>query len=126
MSLGDLTRIDRNQQQGSQGLPQLLPATQPQQSLFQQNQQCDLLRALHTLLNTNYPDLRQAVIAFLNSDEGLRLIAQSLGVDKTLVDVLEDKDVPPDTKRLILRKYIQRAGQSRQDWLGDLVRKGVQ
>jgi hypothetical protein len=124
MSLGDLTRIDRNQQQ--QGLPQLLPTTQPQQSLLQQPQQCDLLRALYTLLNTNYPDLRQAVIAFLNSDEGLRLIAQALGVDKTLVDVLEDKDVPPDTKRLILRKYIQRAGQSRQDWLGDLVRKGVQ
>jgi hypothetical protein len=124
MSLGDLTRIDRNQQQ--QGLPPLLPTTQPQQSLLQQYQQCDLLRALYTLLNTNYPDLRQAVIAFLNSDEGLRLIAQSLGVDKTLVDVLEDKDVPPDTKRLILRKYIQRAGQSRQDWLGDLVRKGVQ
>lgn len=121
MSLGDLTRIDRNQQQ--QGLPQPLPITQPQQSLLQQ---CDLLRALYTLLNTNYPDLRQAVIAFINSDEGLRLIAQSLGVDKTLVDVLEDKDVPPDTKRLILRKYIQRAGQSRQDWLGDLVRKGVQ
>jgi len=124
MSLGDLTRIDRDQQQ--QGLPQLLPTTQPQQSLLQQPQQCDLLRALHTLLSTNYPDLRQAVIAFLNSDEGLRLIAQALGVDKTLVDVLEDKDVPPDTKRLILRKYIQRAGQSRQDWLGDLVRKGVQ
>jgi phage-related baseplate assembly protein len=124
MSLGNLVRIDRDQQQ--QGLPPLLPTTQPQQSLLQQSQQCDLLRALYTLLNTNYPDLRQAVIAFLNSDEGLRLIAQSLGVDKTLVDVLEDKDVPPDTKRLILRKYIQRAGQSRQDWLGDLVRKGVQ
>jgi hypothetical protein len=113
MSLGELTRIDRGH----------LPA-QPQQSM-PQSQQCDLLRALYTLLNTNYPDLRQAVIAFLNSDEGLMLIAQALGVDKTLVDVLGDKDVPPDVRRLILKKYIQRAGQ-RQDWLGELVRRGVQ
>ncbi len=121
MSLGDLVRIDRNQQQQQPPLP---PTTQPQQ-LAQQNQQCDLLRALYTLLSTNYPDLRQAVIAFLNSDEGLMLIAQALGVDKTLVDVLGDRDIPPDVKRLILRKYIQRAGQ-RQDWLGELVRRGVQ
>jgi len=123
MSLGDLTRIDRNQQQ--QGLPQPPPITQPQQSLYQQPQQCDLLRALYTLLNTNYPDLRQAVIAFLNSDEGLMLIAQALGVDVKLIEVLGEKDVSSEVRRLILKKYIQKAGQ-RQDWLGELVRKGVQ
>ncbi len=121
MSLGELTRIDKGQG--------LLTPTQPQQSMPQQyqgqGQQCDLLRALYTLLNTNYPDLRQAVIAFLNSDEGLMLIAQALGVDRTLTEVLGDRDVPPDVRRLILKKYIQRAGQ-RQDWLGELVKKGVQ
>jgi hypothetical protein len=117
MSLGELTRIDKGQG--------LLTPTQPQQPMPQQYQGCDLLRALYTLLNTNYPDLRQAVIAFLNSDEGLMLIAQALGVERNLIEVLGDRDVPPDVRRLILKKYIQRAGQ-RQDWLGELVKKGVQ
>jgi len=110
--------VDVGQQQNQQ--------QQYQPLVVQQSQQCDLLRALYTLLNTNYADLREGARSFLNSDEGLRLIAQALGVDKTLAEVLEDKDVPPDVRRLILRKYIQRTGQARQDWLGDLVRKGVE
>jgi len=115
--------VDVGQQQNQQQQPQL---QQYQPLVVQQSQQCDLLRALYTLLNTNYADLREGARSFLNSDEGLRLIAQALGVDKTLAEVLEDKDVPPDVRRLILRKYIQRTGQLRQDWLGDLVRKGVE
>ena len=115
--------VDVGQQQNQQQQPQV---QQYQPLVVQQSQQCDLLRALYTLLNTNYADLREGARGFLNSDEGLRLIAQALGVDKTLAEVLEDKDVPPDVRRLILRKYIQRTGQSRQDWLGDLVRKGVE